>query len=227
MASWSLIMLFSFEHLCVIDDSLTGEKAPTWPASPRLGLHCNPRTRWQHEWSGEWEKSLMRSSRAQNLNEWWHWWGYRSKTCYNWSLTFRACHLKLATWIISGLLYFSRALDICLSHIGQVYGFSPRASDAASGTCMKTACIYRVICKSSPNPPKSPSQPHPWPLHSWDVHRDGLHSRTAYTQCWNWSWLTGKRLFGLPSCFIELFCQWVSVTKLIQSARPWARGSRK
>lgn len=117
MTSWSLMMLCWLRHLfcpCVIDDSLTGEKAQTWPASPRLGLHCIPRTRWQREWSGEWEKSLMRSSRAQNPNEWRHWWGYCSKTCYNWSLTFRACHLELGTWIISGLLYFSRAPDICL-----------------------------------------------------------------------------------------------------------------
>lgn len=114
---WSLMILYSFIHLCcqcMMDDSLTGERAQTWPASPHLGLRCTPRTRWQHEWSGEWEKSLMRSSRAQNLNEWWRWWGYCSKTCYNWSLTFRACHLELGTWIISGLLHFSRVPDICL-----------------------------------------------------------------------------------------------------------------
>lgn len=113
----SLMILYSLIHLfcqCTIDDSLTGEKAQTWPASPHHGLRCNPRTRWQHEWSGEWEKSLMRSSKAPNPNEWWHWWGYCSKTCYNWSLTFRACHLELGTWTISGLLYFSRTLDICL-----------------------------------------------------------------------------------------------------------------
>lgn len=111
------MMLFSLTRLffqCVADDLLTGEKAQTWPASPRLGSRCNPRTRWRREWSGEREKSLMRSSRARNPNAWWHWWGYCSKTCYNWSLTFRACHLKLGTWIISGLLYFSSVLDICL-----------------------------------------------------------------------------------------------------------------
>lgn len=156
---------------------LTGEKALTWPASPHPGSRYTPRTRWQHEWSAKWEKTLMRSSTAQNPNEWWLWWGYCSKTCYNWSLTFRACHLELGAWIISGLLHFFSTPDICSCL--RMCRFMALAPEPQVQHQISTWKLYMGLFGNLPGSWWNHPHTQPSLFDGWSMHRKVLHSPPA------------------------------------------------